>query len=490
MDQDGDDPKLPYSGKPAPQVVQVNDHIYTVPKHGPMRVPVRIFTNSVLLQQLKTDDSLNQASNVATLPGIVEASFIMPDAHQGYGFAIGGVAAFDPVEGIISPGGIGFDINCGVRFLATNLTAEQVVPKMGALLDKLYAYCPVGTGDDSRLRLTDAQLDEISVKGAGWAVEQGIGNDDDLKNCEASGCLAGADPNMVTPRARARGRQQLGTVGAGNHFVEVQIVDDIYSDVAKVFGITQKGQVCIMIHCGSRGFGHQICTDYIRKMEDAQPDVVRTIPDRNLIYAPLGSRLANEYFGAMNAAANFAFCNRHLLGNSVRKAFQELFDGAEVKTVYDVCHNIAKLETHIVHGMPKEVLVHRKGATRAFPPGHHDIPQQYRAVGQPVIIPGSMGTASYVLVGTEKAMQETFGSTAHGAGRTMSRLRAKREYTAEGVKDQLGKYGVMIKAASLKGISEEAPGAYKDVDEVIRVSDEAGIAKKVARMRPIGVIKG
>jgi tRNA-splicing ligase RtcB (3'-phosphate/5'-hydroxy nucleic acid ligase) len=490
MDQDGDDPKLPYSGKPAPQVVQVNDHIYTVPKHGPMRVPVRIFTNNILLQQLKTDDSLNQASNVATLPGIVEASFIMPDAHQGYGFAIGGVAAFDPVEGIISPGGIGFDINCGVRFLATNLTAEQVVPKMGALLDKLYAYCPVGTGDDSRLRLTDAQLDEISVKGAGWAVEQGIGNDDDLKNCEASGCLAGADPNMVTPRARARGRQQLGTVGAGNHFVEVQIVDDIYSDVAKVFGITQKGQVCIMIHCGSRGFGHQICTDYIRKMEDAQPDVVRTIPDRNLIYAPLGSRLANEYFGAMNAAANFAFCNRHLLGNSVRKAFQELFDGAEVKTVYDVCHNIAKLETHIVHGVPKEVLVHRKGATRAFPPGHHDIPQQYRAVGQPVIIPGSMGTASYVLVGTEKAMQETFGSTAHGAGRTMSRLRAKREYTAEGVKDQLGKYGVMIKAASLKGISEEAPGAYKDVDEVIRVSDEAGIAKKVARMRPIGVIKG
>jgi tRNA-splicing ligase RtcB (3'-phosphate/5'-hydroxy nucleic acid ligase) len=487
---ESDDPKLPYSGKPAPEVVQVSDHIFMVPKQGAMRVPVRIFTNSTLLPQLKTDDSLRQASNVATLPGIVEASIIMPDAHQGYGFSIGGVAAFDPVEGIISPGGIGFDINCGVRFLATNLSKEDVLPKMKELIDKLYAYCPVGTGDDSRMRLTDAQLDEISTKGARWAVEQGIGNEDDLKNCEASGCLAGADPLSVTPRARARGRQQLGTVGAGNHFVEVQIVDDIYSDVAEIFGLTRKGQVCIMIHCGSRGFGHQICTDYIRKMEDAQPDVVRNIPDRNLIYAPLGTKLAQEYFGAMNAAANFAFCNRHMLGNSVRRAFTELFANAEVRTVYDVCHNIAKLETHIVHGVPKELLVHRKGATRAFPPGHHDIPQQYRAVGQPVIIPGSMGTASYVLVGTDKAMKETFGSTAHGAGRTMSRLRAKSLYTAEGVRDDLGKYGVTIKAASLKGISEEAPGAYKDVDEVIKVSDEAGIAKKVARMRPIGVIKG
>lgn len=490
-ERQGDEPKLPYSGKPAPAVKKVNDHIFIVEKTGNMRVPVRIFSNDTLIAQLKTDDSLRQASNVATLPGIVEASVVMPDAHQGYGFSIGGVAAFDPQHGVISPGGIGFDINCGVRFLATSLTKDEVVPKIRELIDKLYKYCPVGTGDDSAVRLTDAELDEISIKGARWAVEKGIGNEEDLENAEAGACLPGADPASVTPRARARGRQQLGTVGAGNHFVEVQVVDKIFDEkTAHVFGITKPGQVCVMIHCGSRGFGHQICTDYIRKMEDAQPEITRSLPDHNLIYAPLGTPLATQYFGAMNAAANFAFCNRHMLGASVRRAFEETYGDVEVRTVYDVCHNIAKLETHVVDGQPKEVLVHRKGATRAFPPGHKDVPEQYRAVGQPVIIPGSMGTASYVLVGTEKAMKETFGSTAHGAGRTMSRLKAKQQFTAEGVKASLHDYGVHIKAASLKGISEEAPGAYKDVDEVIRVSDEAGIAKKVARMRPIGVIKG
>jgi len=488
----GDEPKTRYSGLAPPMVTKITDYEYEILPTGKMRVPVRIFSSDLLLQQLKTDDSLRQASNVASLPGIVAASLVMPDAHQGYGFSIGGVAAFDPEAGIISPGGIGFDINCGVRLLATNLTREQVMPKIKQLIDALYKNCPVGTGDESALRLTDQELDEIAVKGARWAVDKSIGNYEDLSHCEANGCLPEADPEMVTPRARARGRQQLGSVGAGNHFVEVQAVDKIFDEkTAHAFGITNPRQVVVMIHCGSRGFGHQICTDYIRKMEDALPEVVASIPDHNLIYAPLGTELAAQYWGAMNAAANFAFCNRHILGNNVRKAFNEVFgETAQVKTVYDVCHNIAKREEHLVEGKPTQLLVHRKGATRAFPPHHPDIPIAYREAGQPVIIPGSMGTASWLLVGTETAMRQTFGSTAHGAGRTMSRLRAKREYTAEGVKAELARAEVTIRAASLKGITEEAPGAYKDVDEVIRVSHEAGIAKRVARMKPIGVIKG
>ena len=487
-----DDPKTRYSGRPAPETEKINEYTYQIKPTGNMRVPVKIFTNEVLLPQLKSDDSLRQACNVATLPGIVGASITMPDAHQGYGFSIGGVAAFDPETGIVSPGGVGFDINCGVRLLSTNVTKLQAIPKIKELINKLYEYCPVGTGDESRIKLTDTELDEITTKGARWAVEHNIGNDDDIDRCESSGCIPEADPAMVTARARARGRQQLGTVGAGNHFVEVQIVDDIYDEKkAAAFRITQKNQVVVMIHCGSRGFGHQICTDYIRKLEDGQPDVVHSLPDHNLIYAPLTHPLAKQYWGAMNAAANFAFCNRHVLGANVRRAFKEVFgENTEVQTVYDVCHNIAKREEHLVDGVKKMVVVHRKGATRAFPAGHSDIPDSYREVGQPVIIPGSMGTASYVLVGTEKAMLESFGSTAHGAGRVMSRLRAKKEFSVDFVKNQLHESEVHIRAASQKGISEEAPGAYKDVDEVVRVSDDAGIAKKVARMKPIGVIKG
>jgi tRNA-splicing ligase RtcB len=486
-----DEPKTAYSGKPVPEVVKQDGYIFTIAATDRMRVPVRIFTSDLLLQQLKTDDSLRQACNVATLPGIVEASVVMPDAHQGYGFSIGGVAAFDPKAGIISPGGIGFDINCGVRLLATSLQKEQVTPKLKQLIDLIYRSCPVGTGSESGMRLTDAELDEIAVKGAAWAVARGIGSQDDLDHAEANACLAGADPASVTARARARGRQQLGTVGAGNHFVEVQVVEEIFNDVvAQRFGL-RHGQVVVMIHCGSRGFGHQICTDYVRMMEESQPDVVASLPDHNLIYAPLGSELAIKYFGAMNAAANFAFCNRHILGDNVRKAFRSVFgEGVEVRTVYDVCHNIAKSETHVTSEGERELLVHRKGATRAFPPQHPEIPAAYREVGQPVLIPGSMGTASYVLVGTDAAMRQSFGSTAHGAGRVMSRLRAKRDFPAELVKKELERSEVHIKAASLKGISEEAPGAYKDVDEVIRVSDEAGIAKRVAKLKPIGVIKG
>jgi tRNA-splicing ligase RtcB (3'-phosphate/5'-hydroxy nucleic acid ligase) len=490
-EKQGDEPRTRYSGLPPPQVIKQSEYIYTIEPTGPMRVPVRIFTSDTLLPQLQSDDSLRQASNVATLPGLVKASIVMPDAHQGYGFSIGGVAAFDPENGIISPGGIGVDINCGVRLLTTNLKQEDVMPQMQDLINLLYKLCPVGTGGESRLRLTDEDIDDISVKGAHWAVERGIGNNDDLDHAEANAQLPEADPRAVTQRARTRGRDQLGTVGAGNHFVEIQFVEQVFDEaVASQFGL-HKGQVVAMVHCGSRGFGHQTCTDYLRLMEDDQPDVVRNLPDRNLIYAPFASPIAKQYWGAMNAAANYAFCNRHILGSSVREAFRSVFgDEAEVKTMYDVCHNIAKMEEHTVDGVKRKLLVHRKGATRAFPAHHPDIPAAYREVGQPVIIPGSMGTASYVLVGAPKSMELSFGSTAHGAGRVMSRLRAKRDFPADMVKSQLSAQNITIKAASLKGISEEAPGAYKDVDEVIRVSHESGIAKKVARLKPIGVIKG
>jgi len=486
----GDEPRTRYSGRPAPEVEKQSTNIYAVPATGDMRVPVRIFSSDTLIQQLKSDDSLHQASNVATLPGIVEASIVMPDAHQGYGFSIGGVAAFDPEDGIISPGGVGVDINCGVRLLATPLTKSAVMPKMKELIDHLYKLCPVGTGGVSRLHLTDSQMDEIAIKGAKWAVEKGWGTQADLDHAEAGACLPEADPAMVSHRAKTRGREQLGTVGAGNHFVEIQVVDEVFDEItAEKFGLSEQ-QVVVMIHCGSRGFGHQICSDYIRKLEDAQPEIVKSLPDRNLIYAPLKSTLAKEYWGAMNAAANYAFCNRHLLGESVREAFRNVFGELQIRTVYDVCHNIAKRETHDVQGKKKDLIVHRKGATRAFPAHHPEIPQMYRDVGQPVIIPGSMGTASYVLVGAKKSMELSFGSTAHGAGRVMSRLRSKRDFPADMVKAQLHAQNITIKAASLKGISEEAPGSYKDVHEVIRVSDELGIAKKVAMLKPLGVIKG
>ena len=381
--------------------------------------------------------------------------------------------------------------NCGVRLLATNLTKEDILPRMREILDALYVACPVGVGAQGR-KLTFAELDAVCVGGAHWAVAQGIGVQEDLERCEANGCLPESDPACVPQRAKQRGLDQLGTVGAGNHFVEVQVVDRIIdARTASAFGITAPGQVCVMIHCGSRGFGHQVCTEFIKLIEDRHQDIVAALPDRELVYAPLGTPLAVWYWGAMNAAANFAFANRHILGDNVRRALCALFGPkTRVDTVYDVCHNIAKRETHQTAAGVREVLVHRKGATRAFPPGHADIPDAYRDVGQPVLIPGSMGTASYVLVGAPASMELSFGSTAHGAGRTMSRVRAKRDYPADVVQEQLARAGVTIKAASRNGISEEAPGAYKDVDEVIRVSDAAGIAKTVARLVPIGVIKG
>lgn len=458
-----------------------------------MRVPVKFFTNEKLLEKIKGDDSVKQACNVATLPGIQGWSIAMSDMHQGYGFPIGGVAAFDMKEGIISPGGIGFDINCGVRLLVTPFTKEEVLPKINEILEQLFIRCPVGVGSESPIRFSEEDYKEILTTGAAWAVKQGHGTEEDLINCESNGCIPGADMSKVSPRALKRGRKQLGTVGAGNHFVEVQWVDETFDQkVADAYGL-KDGQVVVLIHCGSRGFGHQVCTDYIRRMEEEQPELMTTLVDKNLIYAPLDSQIAKDYFAAMCAAANYAFCNRHMLGVGVRKSFDRVFGrgtGEKIKTVYDICHNIAKKETHEVNGEQKEVMVHRKGATRAFGPGFEELPEAYRAVGQPVLIPGSMGTSSFVLHGTNEAMKISFGSTAHGAGRLMSRYQAKKDFPVEKVQEELAAKNITVKAASNRGVSEEAPGAYKDVDEVIEVCHQTGIAKKVVRLRPIGVIKG
>jgi tRNA-splicing ligase RtcB len=412
-----------------------SNSIYKIDPTGEMKVPVKLFTNELLLEQVKGDDSITQACNVTTLPGIQKECVVNGDMHQGYGMPIGGVAAFDMKEGVISPGGIGFDINCGIRVLATPLSEEEVRPKIQELLDRLYANCPVGVGSESVIRLSDEDYEELMKTGAAWAVKNGYGSEDDLIHCESNGCIPGADPEKASRRAQKRGRRQLGTVGAGNHFIEVQYVDEVFDDdVAKAFRMTGKGQVMVMIHCGSRGFGHQVCTDYIRRMEDEQPELVHSLVDKNLIYAPLGSEIAEEYFAAMNAAANYAFTNRHVLGHFVRKSFEEVFGKAvaeKIVTVYDIAHNIAKKETHQVDGTEKEVMLHRKGATRAFPPGFEELPEEYKPHGQPVLIPGSMGTHSYILHGTDAAMKESFGSCAHGAGRCMSRFKANKEFDQE-----------------------------------------------------------
>lgn len=472
---------------------KITDNIWELEKAEGMNVPLRIFASESMLKKMEADGAVKQGINVAScLPGIYNQSVMLPDAHCGYGFSIGGVAAIDAQNGCITPGGIGFDINCGVRLLTTNLTKEEVEPKIKDLLEVMFRNVPSGVGSESKLKLNDKELDEVLNRGAAWAVERGYGNKDDLENCEEEGGMKTADASKVSNKAKARGRSQLGTLGAGNHFLEVQVVDKIYNEeVAKTFGITKEGQITIMIHCGSRGLGHQVCSDYLRSMEDTYPDVVAKLPEKDLIYAPAGSKLANDYFAAMSASANYAWANRHVIGHYVRESFKRVFgEDVELKTIYDVAHNIAKLEEHEIDGQLRKVWVHRKGATRAFGPGHKDVPAQYRSVGQPIIIPGSMGTASYLLVGTEKAMKETFGSTAHGAGREMSRNEAIGKFRGETVKNELEKRHIYVKCASWKGIAEEAPAAYKDIDEVVKVSHEAGIGKLVARVVPLGVIKG
>lgn len=472
------------------KITKISQSQIEIEKEGKMLVPVRIFTSDVLFENLKNDKSLTQGMNVATLPGIQKASYVMPDAHMGYGFSIGGVAGFDSKDGIISPGGIGFDINCGVRVLATNLTVEDVRPKMHDLLESLFKAVPSGVGSESQIKLTHEELDEVLIKGANWALEKGLATKEDIEFTEEEGCFKDPDPTLVSPRAKKRGKGQLGTLGSGNHFLEIQSVDEIYDKLAASrFGITKPGQVVIMIHCGSRGLGHQVCSDFLRKMEEDQPEIAASLPDRDLMYAPAQSKLAQDYFKAMQAAANFAFCNRQIIAHQVRTVFTDMFD-CEVKQVYDIAHNIAKLETHTVDGVEKQLYVHRKGATRAFGPGRKEIPQKYRDLGQPILLPGSMGTASFILLGTQKAMEISMGSTAHGAGRVMSRSQAKKEFSAEQIKQELADKHIMIKSASLRGITEEAPQVYKDVDEVVKVSNDAGIGTLVVRVVPLGVVKG
>jgi tRNA-splicing ligase RtcB len=472
------------------QLNKLDDNTWQIPKHGSMNVPGVIYASEKLIELLKKDKTIEQVQNVAMLPGIQQASYAMPDAHQGYGFSIGGVAAFDMEQGTISPGGVGYDINCGVRLLRTDLKADDILDKRKQLLEELFAQVPAGVGKGGRTKVTRDILSEAVVKGAQWAVDNGYGTKEDALRTEEDGTMPGANPHAVSDKAMKRGMPQLGTLGAGNHFLEIQKVDRIFDeDVAKKFGIDKEGQATVMIHCGSRGLGHQVASDYIRKMEDTYG--YEKLPDRELINAPIGSDLGQSYMKAMAAAINFAFVNRQMIAHWTRNAFEKVLGSSDGMTqVYDVCHNLAKIEEHDIDGQTTKVCVHRKGATRSFGPGRKEIPEVYRKVGQPVLIPGSMGTASYILVGTKQAEGLSFGSTAHGAGRVMSRHQAISSFRGEQVKSDLANKGIIVKGASWKGLAEETYQAYKDVDEVVRVSHEAGLGKLVARVVPIAVMKG
>ena len=461
-----------------------------------MRVPGLIFASEHMIEQIKRDNAPEQVANVATLPGIVKASMAMPDRHWGYGFPIGGVAAFDAEDGIVSPGGVGYDINCGVRLLTTNLDERDVHPKLKELVDTIFLNVPSGVGEKGKLRLSIQELNEVLDLGVKWAVEHGYGWNEDLERIEEGGSIKYARHEKISDKAKKRGAPQLGTLGAGNHFLEVQKVEKIFlPDVAKRFGITHEGQVVVMIHTGSRGLGHQVATDYIRVMEQAARKYGIKLVDQQLACAPVKSKEAEDYFVAMSAAANFGFTNRQLIMHWVRESFGKVFgqdpEDLEMHLVYGVAHNIAKLEEHVVDGKRMKVYVHRKGATRAFAAGRAELSQLYRDVGQPVLIPGDMGTASYVLVGTQKAMEETFGSTCHGAGRVMSRHAALRRFRGEAVKRELWeKKHIYVRSASNRVAAEEAPDAYKDVNEVVRAVEGAGISRIVAKMVPLGVVKG
>ena len=469
------------------ELKKINDYEWEIPKEKGMNVAGRIFASEKLLKDMKQDITLEQVKNVAMLPGIIEKSIACPDAHNGYGFSIGGVAAFDTDKGVISPGGVGYDINCSVRLLRTNLTLKDLENKKKQVINKLFEDVPSGVGEKGRIKLTKDELNNVLIEGAQWAVKKGYGEENDWKHTEENGKIPGANPDSVSQRAKSRGVPQLGSLGAGNHFLELQVVDEIFDkEAAKTFGL-EKGMITIMIHCGSRGLGHQVASDYIKLMEE---EYKWPKQDRELVNAPIKSELGKKYFSAMAAAANFAFANKQLITHWVRQTMLKIFPKFKADVVYDVCHNIAKFENHLVNGKEKEVLVMRKGATRSFGPGRKEIPEDYRKIGQPVLIPGSMGTSSYILKGTKEAEELSWGSTAHGAGRVESRTQAKKNLTAEQVTKQLNDKGIEIKSGSFKGIVEEAPSAYKDIDEVVKVSHEAGLGKLVARVIPIAVMKG
>lgn len=454
-----------------------------------------IYSNEILIQNITKDRSLDQLANVASLKGILSKAIAMPDVHEGYGFPIGGVAAIDIEEGVISPGGVGFDINCGVRMLRSDLRIKDVKPYMKDIVNLLFKNVPSGLGSRGKISLTESQLREVMIGGAKWALENGYGWGKDVEHCEENGAMENADPSKVSPIAKKRGFPQLGSLGSGNHFLEVQVVDRIFDErTAKVFDIEEEGQITVLIHTGSRGFGHQIASDYLKAMERAMRKYDIEVPDRELACVPFNSGEGQDYFNSMACAANFAWANRQMILHWVRESFEEVFkQSAEdlgLRQIYDVCHNIAKVEEHVIDGVKRKVVIHRKGATRAFPPGHPDIPPDYHDAGQPVLIPGTMETASYLLVGSEKGMELSFGSTAHGAGRLLSRKGAIKRYWGETVKKEMEKEGITVKAAKMKVLAEEAGGAYKDVDNVAKVSHEVGIGKYVAKMRPIGVVKG
>jgi tRNA-splicing ligase RtcB len=472
------------------EIKKINGNIWKIEKSGKMNVPVVIYASEGLLNKMKEDATLQQAQNMAMLPGVVKQIVVSSDAHQGYGACIGGVAAFDIKKGIISPGMVGYDQNCGVRMLSTNLKKEDVVKKRKEIVEQMYKDIPTGVGKGSVVKISKQDIKEILERGAEWAVRNKYGTKEDLDKTEDYGCIEGADASDVSERAIARGLPQLGSLGSGNHFLEVQEVEEIYDkNIAKKFGINEVGQVTVMIHCGSRGLGHQVASDYIKAMEDEYG--WENLPDRELINAPIDSELGKKYFSAMAAAANFAFCNRQMIMEWVRQSFRKVYgENTKLDLIYDVCHNIAKFEEHTVDGKKMKLCVHRKGATRAFGPGRKELPKIYQETGQPVIIPGSMGTASYLLVGTKMAEELSFGSTAHGAGRVSSRHAALKSLRGEDVRDKLSQKGIEVKAGSWKSIAEEAPEVYKNVDEVVKVCDDVGLAKLVVKLKPIGVIKG
>ena len=460
-----------------------------------MKVPVTIYADEALMQKMMTDRTITQAINVSTLSGVQKHVIVLPDGHEGYGFPVGGVAAMDAEEGMISPGGVGYDINCGVRLIRTNLNEKDVRPKLKDLVTELFNSIPSGVGSKGSVKLNFSELDEVLVKGVRWAIDHGYGSNDDADVCEENGQIKNADPNKVSPTARKRGAPQLGSLGSGNHFLEIQKVQEIHDkEAAKRMGIYNEGQITILIHCGSRGFGHQVCSDYLRISEQSLQKHNITLADRELACVPNSSEEGESYRKAMFAALNFAWSNRQMITHWTRKAFERVFKQSEadldMKLVYDVAHNIAKVEKHKIDGKLKSVVVHRKGATRAFPAGRDEIPQKYRDLGQPVFIPGSMGTGSWILLGQPNSMDLSFGSTAHGAGRMMSRSAARRSFTDVQVQKSLGDKGIIIKALTREGVVEETPEAYKDVDAVANVSHELGIATKVAKLVPIGVIKG
>ena len=476
------------------EIKRIDDYRWELPKQGGMRVPGKIFADKRLMDDIHLGQSVQQVANVAHLPGILSASLAMPDIHWGYGFPIGGVAAMDAEEGVISPGGVGYDINCGVRFIRTSITRKEIMPKMRELVNSLYNAIPTGVGSSSSLKLTIPEEKRLLTRGAEWAVERGFGTGSDLERIEENGRLNSADPSVLSKRALERGASQIGTLGSGNHFLEVGYIDEIYDEkIADTLGL-QLDNVSVIIHTGSRGFGYQVCDDNLKVMMDCVRKYGIELPDRQLACTPIKSDEGRSYFAAMSSAANYAWANRQVIMHWTKETFYKVLNASpqalQMNLVYDLCHNIAKFEEYEINGKMRKVCVHRKGATRALPPGHPNTPDVYKSVGQPVLIPGDMGRYSYVLIGTEQAVKETFGSTCHGAGRQLSRRQAVKAAKGRNIYKELEEQGIIVQSHGRRTVLEEIPEAYKDVKNVVDVVHNAGISKKVARHRPLGVIKG